>query len=158
QPITIPNFRTTYEADYVGPIDDITNFRQFNLGKDDQLFFQVSSESPIDIKQIKNFRPNVQYFNYCRTDTLSANSNDFTGQTTFCGPLINCASATGCEIAGDPKANTNHIAATTALQDITPYFQLKPWEQVGLPTGFVPLSDGTISFSSAFQGPLNSPA
>jgi RHS repeat-associated protein len=153
QSITPSNFQTTYEADYVGPIPS-PFLTQSGINVGDRIFFQVSSDSPIDAKQI-DWKPHVEYINYCRRNTLSANSTDFTNQTTVCGGVINCASGTGCQIAGDPNAAANPIATTTIDQDIPVYFKLIPWQQAGVPIGFIPPGNGTVTLTGTFQSFVN---
>jgi RHS repeat-associated protein len=152
--IPIPGFRSTYDAAaadipamqllLIGP-----NGPQMGMKPGDRLFFQVSSPTPIDTNQVK-WKPHVEYGSFCRVNTVPVTSADFSQATTICGGLFNCASGPGCQIVGDPNPNANHIASTTVEQDIAPYFQLQPWAQARLPSGFIPPGNGTVRISGSY--------
>jgi RHS repeat-associated protein len=151
------------DATFSGP----TSFDVFtNAVPGDRLFFQVSSASPIDPSKI-TWTPTVQYHSYCRANNVqSSNSNDPTvlqqtlaNDVPVCGPLVNCTSqATGsqCQIQGDPDPQDNPIPGSVVLQSIPPYFQIEPWQPMGLPRGFVAPSAGQVAFTGSYRGPAGS--
>jgi RHS repeat-associated protein len=132
----------------------------------DRLFFQVSSPSVIDPNQI-TWNPTVQYHSYCRANNVQAsNSNDpsvlqqiLANDVPVCGTLVNCtsqASGSQCQIQGDPDPQDNPIPGSLVLQSIPPYFQIEPWQPIGLPRGFVAPSAGLVTFTGGYHGPAGS--
>ena len=136
----IPNFQSSYAAgdnDVPVPITPL-NFTH-PLQPNDRIFFRVSSPTPIDPKQI-DWNPHIEYVTYCRHDSVPPQASDFSQQTVVCGDVINCSSSAGggfCQLRNDPNPNAQ-IALSTLRQDITPYFELLPWHQFGLPVAFFP--------------------